>query len=126
MVVIPGGDGTPIPDAPDTVDAGTWDRLWTIGRSWLSNDAHFDMMVMLCESLADRERFRKAARRKAAVVRGSMGQDRISPAWAQVDAIDAKVARLFEQLGFSPAKQKVRVAGTARKSKLDQLRAAAR
>lgn len=129
MTVIPGGEGTPIPECPNTVKSPErWSRLWATGRSWLSNDAHYDLMRMVCEALEDRDRLRAALHNNkngGTMVVGSMGQRIVNPLYKQLDAAETKCARLLDQAGFSPAKQKVKVASKDRVSKLDEMRAAA-
>ena len=124
MTIIPGGEGTPIPEPPEGLkDIATWNRLWTIGRAWLSNDAHVDLMRLLCEAIEDRDRIRKRMNRAAVIVVGSTGQPTTHPGFKQLDASEAKIARLLAQAGFSPAPQKARVAEPTKRSKLDDLRA---
>lgn len=127
MTVIPGGDGTPIPKPPRALkDVATWNRLWTIGRSWLSNDAHYDLMRLLVEAMEDRDRIRNVAKRASVMGRGSMGQQQIHPAFKALDAAETKIARLLNQAGFTPAAQRTRVSSPAKPSKLDTLRANAK
>jgi hypothetical protein len=126
MTVIPGGEGTPIPEPPKGLkDADTWTRLWTIGRAWLSNDAHYDLMRVLCEAMEDRDRVRRTTKRVAVMSVGSKGQPIIHPAFRQLDMSELKVARLMALAGFIPAPHKTRVAhpNQAKRSKLDDLRA---
>lgn len=127
MAVIPGGEGTPIPDPPDGLkDVSTWNRLWTIGRAWLSNDAHYDLMRLLVEAIEDRDRIRRRMNKAAVIVVGSTGQPTTHPGFKQLDASESKIARLLGQAGFSPAAQKTRIASPDRASKLDRLRANAK
>lgn len=119
--IIPGGADTPTPAPPATLnDVEAWDRLWTVGRSWLSNEAHYDLMRILCETMEDRDLLRKAMKGKAKITRGSVGQDRVHPALRQLDTMDGKIARLLELAGFTPTKQKL-VLGKA-KGRLDEIR----
>lgn len=122
LTIIPGGTGTPIPEAPDTLDSPTtWVRLWTVGRAWLSNEAHYDLMRILCEAIEDRDRLRSSMRRKARITKGSVGQERVHPALKELDAMESKIARLLELAQFTPPKQRQKVGNTG-KSRLDQMR----
>ncbi len=126
MTIVPGGMGTPIPTPPNTLgDTEVWNRLWTVGRAWLSNEAHYDLMRLLCEAMEDRDALRRAMRRKAKVTKGSVGQDRPHPGLRQIDAMDAKISRLLDQAGFSPNRRQT-VAQPAGKSRLEQMKEARR
>jgi hypothetical protein len=127
VTVIPGGDGTPIPDCPATVkDSGNWERLWTVGRSWLSNDAHYDLMRLLCEAIDDRERIRRQMKRQPVILAGSTGQTTTHPGFRQIDAADLKIARLLDQAGFSPTKHRTKAASPKGTNRLDDIRSRAR
>lgn len=128
--VVPGGMGTPIPAVPDHLgEAGreAWTRLWTVGRRWLSNEAHWDLMVQVCETLDRRNLLVATTRKKtfAVVVRGSMGQDRVNPVFAEIDRADEKVARLLTLLRFPPAEQKQKAQSNATALQTIRARAAA-
>lgn len=123
MSVVPGGIGTPIPYAPRTIkNKDRWKRLWTVGRAWLSNEAHFDQMRLLCEAMEDRDRVRAKMANEATMVTGSGGQRQSHPGFRQLDASEQKIFHLMETLGFNPPKQKVKATPAKEKSKLDQLR----
>lgn len=126
MIVIPGGEGTPIPESPLSWAANSkaheiWQRLWTVGRVWLSNEAHYDLMRLTCEAIADRDKIRNRVHREALIVVGSTGQPMTHPGWRLVNECEAKVARLLDQAGFSPAKPRVKTE-KASTSKLDEMR----
>ncbi len=119
--IITGGLDTPIPEAPPTLrDTPTWVRLWTVGRGWLSNDAHYDLMRILCEAIEDRNDLRKLMGRRSRITKGSMGQDRVHPALKELDVMDVKIARILETAGFAPERHKRVV--TAHKGRLDAIR----
>lgn len=127
--IVPGGTGTPIPDAPPTLgDAGRegWVRYWTVGRAWLSNEAHYDLMRLLCEALDTRERLRHESQKRGTklMVRGSMGQERVNPIFDAIDRIDAKITDLFLKLRFQPTEMKHKL--QAPKSRIDAMREAKR
>jgi hypothetical protein len=127
ITVIPGGEGTPIPDPPASWPANTnsreiWTRLWTVGRSWLSNEAHFDLMRVICEAIDDRDRIRRRLLRSALMVTGSAGQEQVHPGWRHLNDAESKVARLLDQAGFSPAKRRIETQSSKSKSKLDEMR----
>jgi P27 family predicted phage terminase small subunit len=131
MTVIEGGEGTPIPEAPLSWAANSnaremWQRLWTVGRKWLSNEAHYDLMRILCEATEDRDKLRRRMKREAMIVTGSGGQPQSHPGYRELDAMEGKIARLLDQAGFSPAKQRMQVAPAKAASKLDEIRAASR
>jgi hypothetical protein len=116
-----GGTSTPIPEPPRTLrDPATWTRLWTTGRAWLSNDAHHDLMLILCEAMEDRAALRRLMRRTRKITSGSAGQDAIHPALKQLDAMDIKIARMLATCGFSPQRQKQIIAPA--KGRLDSIR----
>ncbi len=127
--IVPGGAGTPIPKAPRMGAAGTeaWKRLWTVGRSWLSNEAHYDLMVQVCETLDRRAELMTETRKRTfkRIVRGSMGQDRVNPIYEAIDRADAKVVDLLVKLRFQPAEQKQGVAAPP-KTRMDAMREARR
>jgi hypothetical protein len=123
--IVPGGVGTPIPDVPQhfgPAGAEAWSRLWTVGRRWLSNEAHWDLMVQLCEAIERRDTLSRETRKRnfKLVVRGSMGQDRVNPILETIDKTDAKVTDLLVKLRFQPAEQKQKTMPA--KSGLDTLR----
>lgn len=127
--VIPGGLGTPIPDAPPTLGAigqDAWLRYWTVGRAWLSNEAHYGLMTLLCEAIEHHARLLAESKKRSTklMVRGSMGQDRVNPIFDAVEKSRAAVTDLFIKLRFQPAEQKQKVAST--KSRLDAMREAQR
>ena len=123
MSVVPGGVGTPIPYKPRTVKNGDrWHKLWTVGRAWLSNEAHYDQMRLLCEAMEDRDRIRAKMKTEAIMVTGSGGQRQTHPGFRQLDASEQKIMHMMEVLGFNPPKQKVKAQPAKEKSKLDQLR----
>jgi hypothetical protein len=131
LSVVPGGVGTPIPTCPSTIkDKARWKRLWTVGRAWLSNEAHFDQMRMLCEAMEDRDRVRKAMYelhgtgrpKEQTMVTGSGGQRQSHPAFRQLDASESKIFSLMETLGFNPPKQRTKATPAKERSGLDALR----
>lgn len=123
--IVPGGAGTKVPETPDWLGARgkeAWVRYWTVGRRWLSNEAHYDLILMICETVDDRESLRKSLGKvRDVVAKGSRGQDRISPIIRQIDATDAKLADLLKRGGFQPPEQRKQV-GPKRQSRLDALR----
>ena len=120
--IVSGGLDTPVPQAPSGLpNDATWTRLWTTGRAWLSNDAHYDLMAILCESMEDRAALRRAMRRSRKIVAGSAGQERVHPALKEIDAMDVKIARMLETCGFTPQKQKQIIA--PKRGRLDAIRA---
>ena len=130
MIVIPGGVGTPIPEPPaswarNSKSHEIWTRLWTVGRAWLSNDAHYDLMRVLCEAIEDRDRLRRRMVRASMFTIGSAGQEQVHPGWRVLNEAESKVARMLDQAGFSPAKPRVKTQPEA-KSKLDEMRSRAR
>ena len=122
VIIIPGGVGTPIPDPPKSVkDVERWQRLWTVGRAWLSNDAHYELMRLVCETMEARDRMASRMRREAMLVTGSTGQIVAHPGWRELTSMERMVAHLLAQAGFSPAPQKVKTQ-PEHKSKLDEAR----
>ena len=126
VTIVPGGMDTPIPDAPlalDEVGREMWTRLWTVGRSWLSNDAHYDLMRVLCEVMQRREVIAKAAARARPTVKGSMGQVRVNPIFDELRKLEVQSADLLKLAKFTPDPKKQPVAPRQR-SRLDALAAA--
>jgi P27 family predicted phage terminase small subunit len=129
MTIIEGGDGTPIPEEPKHWPATfrsreVWQRLWRVGRSWLSNEAHYDLIRLLVEAIDDRDRLRARMRKESMIVSGSAGQPQPHPGYRELDNMEGKIARLLDQAGFTPARQRMGVkAGAGGKSKLAELRA---
>lgn len=129
MTVIPGGTGTPIPEPPVTLaDYGrdVWSRLWTTGRAWLSNDAHYDLMVMLVEAIERRDTILAPAVRKAKpMVKGSMGQQRVNPLYDELRKLEVQIADLLKRARFQPDEKRTPVEPRKRRSRLDALAAEA-
>lgn len=123
--IVPGGVNTPVPPPPASLKprgAEAWWRYWTTGRRWLSNEAHFDLIVMICEALDDREELRdKLRRERSMVVRGSMGQKVAHPLIREIGVLDSRIADLLNRAGFEPPKQR-KIIGQKRQSKIDEMR----
>lgn len=128
--IVPGGVGTPLPEPPASLqEAGreAWARYWQVGRAWLSNEAHHDLMRLLCEALDVREQLRRESQKRGTklMVRGSMGQERVNPLFDAIDKADAKITDLFLKLRFQPAEQKQRPQATP-KTRFDAMKEARR
>lgn len=105
MTVITGGDATPIPETPDHLGergAEAWVRYWTAGRSWLNNESHRDLMLLLCEVIDRRETFAAAARKARPMVKGSMGQVRVNPIFAELERMEGQIVDLLRRANFEP------------------------
>ena len=127
MIVIPGGTGTPVPEPPEHLtEYGrlVWDRLWMTGRSWLSNDAHFDLMSMLVDAIERRDTVLAPAARKARpMVKGSMGQQRVNPIYDQLARLEAQIADLLKRARFEPDAKRQPIEPRKRRSRLSDLAA---
>ena len=125
LVMIPGGTGTPVPEPPEHLTAygrAVWARLWLTGRSWLSNDAHFDLMAMLVDAIERRDTVLAPAARKARVtVKGSMGQQRVNPIYDQLARLEAQIADLLKRARFEPDAKRQPVEPRKRRSRLSDL-----
>lgn len=122
--IVPTGMDVPYPEAPESLgDAGreAWGRLWTTGRAHLSNEAHFDLLKMLCEVIDRRETFAAVARKARPTTKGSMGQIRVNPIFDALQKTEAQIADLLKRAGFEPGEQKRKAAEPRKRDRLADL-----
>ena len=89
-----------------------WDQVWSAGQTWISAYSDAEHLLMLCETIDERQRLR------ALVMAGEADwRDRVA-----LRAIDAQIASMLGLMGFNPAQRsKLGVAEVKRESALDKL-----
>lgn len=106
IVALPGcGDEPPV--MPDSiVDDGPgskrWRDTWSAGKSWISPQTDFHLVVRLCEA-EDMRTAMAADLGRDFMVTGSMGQMRPNPLIDKLRALDDQITKYEQLLGFSPS-----------------------
>jgi P27 family predicted phage terminase small subunit len=125
-VVVLAASNTPPKPPASLGDSGceAWDRLWTAGQAWLSNETDYDILSRLCEAHDEREAMREQMAHDGYMVMGSRDQLRPHPLLVHVRALEAQMTQWETLLGFNPAaRSKLGYAEVKRVSKLDELMA---
>jgi P27 family predicted phage terminase small subunit len=95
-----------VPTPPDLGDAGLdlWERVWTAGRSWLSLDVDYPLIVMLCQAQDEAEEIRRllvSGEEERFYVVGN-GQKVTSPLVSQLKDLRVQITAWLSSLGYSP------------------------
>ena len=126
------GDGlapfTGIPDAPDFGPDGMelWGRVWSAGRQWLSVEADYPLIVMLCQAQDEAEDIRRSLNdgsEERYYVVGN-GQKVTSPLVSQLKDLRAQITAWLSSLGYSPTdRSRLGLAEVRTANELDELHA---
>jgi hypothetical protein len=124
LVTITGGAGTPIPQAPygKLSDRGKqrWHRLWRTGRAWLSNDAHYELMVMLVEVAERRDKLQAAAAKLKRYTVTTQTGEKLHPVLTELRQTETHLVSLLTAAKFTPDPKMAKVAPRQR-SRLEEL-----
>lgn len=116
-----------VPAAPRSLKkAGKerWERLWSVGRAWLSPTTDLDIMVRLCEAHDERALLQREVRKHGRYAKGSQGQTVTHPAVDQLRTIEGLITRWESLCGFTPSdRSRLGLAEVTKMSKLEELRA---
>lgn len=80
-----------------------WVRLWTAGKTWLSPQTDWDIMVDLCQGYDEEAHHRFVLAEDGAYVKGQRGGLVAHPAQAMLRAVVAEMSRLRGLCGFTPS-----------------------
>lgn len=115
VYVLPKADNAPLP-LRELGDSGKrlWDNAWQLGRNWISDRSDYELLIMTCEQLDERDSLR-------AYVISNM------EAWherAGLRVLERDIASNLSTLGFTPTdRMKLGLAEVKTVSKLDELMA---
>jgi hypothetical protein len=116
MVLLPSAYDIPEPHRP-LLSAGQqlWDRIWGMGKTWLSPTTDIDLLLMTCELLDERWNLRIQV----------MNSNRPDERKALRD-LDRQLVANLSLLGFTPTdRTRLGVAEVKRQSKLEELKSRA-
>ena len=92
-----------------------WNHVWGIGRTWVSAYSDIEHLLMLCESIDERQQLRTIV-----IAGDAYWRERVA-----LRTLDAQIASMLGVMGFNPAERsKMGVAEVQPESALDKLRAA--
>jgi P27 family predicted phage terminase small subunit len=94
-----------VPDPPEHLGAeGTrrWVEVWSIADKWLVPTLDIALLVRYCEALDDRAALKAIVRKQGRMSEGSMRQPKLHPAISEIAAIDDRLVRWENELGFTP------------------------
>ena len=105
---------TPYPIRPlGTHGKELWNRVWSMGMSWISPISDIDLLMMTCEMLDERTGLRTQ------VFRDNRNEDRRA-----LRHLEAQIVSCMSLLGFSPTdRSRLGIAEVKKQSKLEELRA---
>jgi hypothetical protein len=112
-IPLPQSDEPPLPHRPlDVEGMRMWNHVWSIGRTWISAYSDAEHLMLLCETIDERQQLRNL------VLSGEAHwRERVA-----LRAIDTQVASMLAMMGFNPAQRsRLGVAEIKRESVLDQL-----
>jgi len=112
-IALPMSDEIPQPHRPLGADGmRMWNHVWSAARSWVSAYSDAEHVLMLCETVDERQPLRTL------VMSGNADwRDRVA-----LRAIDAQITSMLGLMGFNPAQRsKLGVAEVKRASVLEQL-----
>lgn len=116
VIALPGSDEPPEPPRP-LLKYGQqlWDRIWSLGATWISDKTDLELLVMTCEMVDERWNLRiKVMQTDDARLRRGLRE------------LERQIVSNLSLLGFSPTdRSKLGVAEVKAMSKLDELRARA-
>ena len=89
-----------------------WDRVWTMGHTWISYSTDVDLLTIVCEQLDERSRLR------ATVWNEGRNDDRKA-----LRALEKQIIENLSLLGFTPTdRTRLGIAEVKKMSKLEELR----
>jgi hypothetical protein len=105
---------TPDPIRPlGTHGKELWNRVWSMGMSWISPISDIDLLMMTCEMLDERTGLRTQ------VFRDNRNEDRRA-----LRHLESQIVSNLSLLGFSPTdRSRLGIAEVKKQSKLEELRA---
>jgi hypothetical protein len=114
MVVLEPAEAIPNPPrALGKSGSELWDRIWSIGMSWVSPTSDIDLLMMVCEMIDERSALRLQ------VLRDKRPEDRRA-----LRTLDAQLMQGLSLLGFTPTdRSRLGIAEIKKRSKLEELRA---
>jgi hypothetical protein len=112
-IPLPQSDEPPQPHRPlDAEGMRMWNQVWSIAKTWVSAYSDAEHLLLLCETIDERQQLRNLVMSGEAHWR-----DRVA-----LRAIDSQVASMLGMMGFNPAQRsRLGVAEVKRESVLDQL-----
>lgn len=112
LIPLEAADGVPEPARALEGEAyATWCRIWTSGATWLAVKVDAELILMICEQIAERERLRKAV----------LDCD---PDWRSRSALRTLEKAIYDELGslgFNPSDRTRMAVAEVTKSPLDDL-----
>lgn len=114
VIVLPAIEQRPEPPRPlGTWGTELWDRIWSMGMTWVSPISDIDLLMMICEMIDERVNLR------VQVLRDNRPEDRRA-----LRQLDAQLIQGLSLLGFTPTdRSRLGIAEVKRQSKLEELRA---
>lgn len=114
VVVLPAVNQTPEPPRPlGTWGLELWNRIWSMGMTWVSPISDVDLLIMICEMVDERVNLR------VQVLRDNRPEDRRA-----LRQLDSQLIHGLSLLGFTPTdRSRLGIAEVRRQSKLEELRA---
>ena len=101
-----------------------WDRVWVAGRPWLSAEADYPLIVMLCQAQDEAESIRRALAdgSEDRYYVASNGQKVTSPYVTQLKDLRAQITGWLSSLGYSPTdRSRLGLAEVRTANELDEL-----
>jgi hypothetical protein len=115
LVLLPSMYEIPEPPRPLRSKAATdlWNRIWSMGQTWLSPDTDIEILLMTCEMLDERWNLR------IQVMSDNRPEERKG-----LRDLDRQIINNLSLLGFTPTdRSRLGVAEVKRVSKIEELRA---
>ena len=114
LVVLQQASTTPEPPRPlGRFGSELWDRIWSMGMSWVSPISDIDLLMMVCEMVDERQSLR------VQVIRDNRPEERRA-----LRSLDAQLMQGLSLLGFTPTdRSRLGIAEIKKRSKLEELRA---
>ena len=114
LVLLPSMYEVPEPPRPLVTDAakGMWDRVWTMGQTWLSPQTDVELLLMTCEMIDERWNLR------IKVLTDNRPEERKG-----LRDLERQLVANLSLLGFTPTdRSRLGVAEVKRVSKIEELR----
>jgi len=90
-----------------------WERIWSMGMSWVSPISDIDLLMMVCEMVDERQALR------VQVIRDNRPEERRA-----LRSLDAQLMQGLSLLGFTTTdRSRLGIAEIKKRSKLEELRA---
>lgn len=114
LVVLTPTTSTPEPPRPlGRYGSELWDRIWSMGMSWVSPISDIDLLMMVCEMVDERQTLR------IQVLRDNKPEERRA-----LRSLDSQLMQGLSLLGFTPTdRSRLGIAEIKKRSKLEELRA---